>query len=311
MIVLVKKAVTHIAATETLASDDPLSQPYHDHLRQLEQAALAHQNTFHRLQEILSTQQISHLSITLSENWNHEIAAKLKATSSRVLYISLGGDGTFLQVAAAIDSPETAAVLGLRSTAYSVGSLCSSSESDLETIVMHYKGGGFQVKYAPRVMAKITSLHDGSVSLTPPAFNDLLYTHSHPGSAVRYILSYGDVTEKHTSSGLWVYTHQGASAGAGAAGATEAISTDQFGFVVREPYGAFSWQNHWPKKIHRNVKLSSGSFACARSATQSLAMVNLSSGANLVLDGRACLPLKSGDKVEFLAGPDLALYQFC
>ena len=309
MIVLVKKATGHVPATETLDGNDPLSQPYQHHLRQLKQAALDHQTAFHRLQEILSDQQISHLSITLSENWSYEIAAKLKATNYPVLYISLGGDGTFLQVAAAVGSPEAAAVLGLRSTAYSVGSLCSSSESDIETIAMHYKSGSFQVRYAPRVMAKITSLHDGTESFTPPAFNDLLYTHSHPGSAVRYILNYGDVIEKHTSSGLWVYTHQGASAGAGAAGAAT-IGTDQFGFVVREPYGAFRWQNSWPKKIDRNVKLCSGRFACDASTT-SLAMVNLSSGANLVLDGRTCVPLKSGDKVEFVAGPDLALYDFC
>jgi len=150
------------------------------------------------------------------------------------LMITLGGDGTLLAASHRVQSPKITLV-GIRSSGTSVGYLCAGGVDAIDQILKDAKTQSLNVLESSRLKAEITPADGGPVRFTPPALNDFLYSNSNPAATTRYRLTLGDRSEVHKSSGLWVSTALGSSAGIFAAGGVMMPKNEKkFQFVVRE-----------------------------------------------------------------------------
>ncbi len=148
------------------------------------------------------------------------------------LVVTVGGDGTMLDVSHRVS---TTPVLGVNSDrARSVGYFCATDAGGLRDALVAWQAG----------VARVVSLHrlqlhiDGQPFPTP-CINDLLVTSANPGMMSRYVISAGGRSEKHASSGVWVSTAAGSTAGIRSAGGTVLpLEGDLIQYLVREPFAA-------------------------------------------------------------------------
>lgn len=311
----------YVMSEEAMAADhqapDAVAQMYWAHRQRARAASHSHRDGYVQLLARLDQKGVSYECRSLDR-----VAEPSEQTSSGQhdqppLWISFGGDGTFLRVAAAIHDPE-AMVLGMKSTPCSVGALCAAHSENIDQMLTHYLQGTFRRHVISRLSGRIISMHDGSVRQTPPAVNDLLFTHAQAGSAVRYMWLWNEQAHKHISSGVWFYTALGASAAAAAAGAATlpAAAPELTGFVVRELYGSLAWTGGgWSETLTRGTELQQGVFAAPEDGSGALVpevgpvLVNLSHQAQLVIDGRHSIPLSQGDRVSFVRGHPLTMFE--
>lgn len=70
-----------------------------------------------------------------------------------------------------------------------------------------------------------------------PCMNDLLVTNSNPAMMSRYVITSGERSETHASSGVWISTPAGSTAGIRSAGGTVMpLQGALMQYLVREPY---------------------------------------------------------------------------
>lgn len=155
---------------------------------------------------------------------------ELRSADGFDLVVVVGGDGTFLAASHAIGEQP---VLGVNSDPES--SLALFSCCDRRTF-----GDAFDAARAgrlPRTFLNRMRVAIGGRPLPFPATNDVLYTHRNPACMTRYTLEVNGCRESQTSSGLWVCTAGGSTAGSmSAGGAIMPIRSREIGYVVREPY---------------------------------------------------------------------------
>lgn len=154
------------------------------------------------------------------------------------LLLSVGGDGTFLELARyALDTP----VLGVnsdpeRSTAFFCAANRSTIQSHLEALLA---GNVHEVRLA-RLQVTIND------RLLPYyALNDLLIAHANPAAMTSYTLRLGTVSEPQRSSGLWIATAAGSTAAIRAAGGRVLpLRSRRLQYLVREPYSGDGCRYH-------------------------------------------------------------------
>lgn len=321
MITLIhKQMMREDAVAVSREPSDAVAQMYWSHRQLAQEVSRSHRDGYTQLLARLDQKGVPYVSRSLDSGLCAGSSEQSAGRSSRLppLWISFGGDGTFLQVAAAIHDAE-AMVLGMKSTPCSVGALCVAHTENIDQMLTHYLEGTFRRRRISRLSGRITSLHDGSVRQTPPAVNDLLFTHSQAGSAVRYMWVWNEQAHKHISSGIWIYTALGAAAAAAAAGATglESTAADEHitGFVIRELYGSLPWdEGGWSEALTRGTKTHQGVFVADEytpgvpAPAAGPILVNLSHQAQLVVDGRHSIPLSQGDRISFVRGQQLSLF---
>ncbi len=164
-------------------------------------------------------------------------------------------------------------------------------------MVKSIQSGQFQVLEASRLIADIYGVEgEGPVRSTPPALNDFLYSNANPAATTRYRLSLGDRQEEHKSSGMWLSTALGSTAGIYAAGGVMQPKTDtNFQYVVRELYRA-------PGK---NFYLVKGFFDPDR---KTVTIENRCERAILAADGNhGMCELVWGDKIVFRRAPPIRI----
>jgi NAD+ kinase len=151
------------------------------------------------------------------------------ATGYDVL-LSVGGDGTFLEVSRyAVDVP----VLGVnsdpqRSTAF----FCAADRLHIQGRLEELLAGVLPEVRLTRLQA---SLND--TPLPYYALNDLLVAHVNPAAVAAYTLHLGDTSEPQKSSGVWIATAAGSTAAIRAAGGRiMPLRSRQLQYLVREPY---------------------------------------------------------------------------
>jgi NAD+ kinase len=146
------------------------------------------------------------------------------------LVISIGGDGTFL---AASHQVGHGVILGVNSSPEaSVGFFCACTGERFEATLARALAGTLPVTPLSRLETRINGK-----SLAQLALNDVLITHKNPGATSRYALRVGRIEELQRSSGLWISTPAGSTAGIRAAGGTVLpLRSDRIQFVVRELY---------------------------------------------------------------------------
>jgi NAD+ kinase len=148
------------------------------------------------------------------------------------LLLSVGGDGTFLEVARYVhDLP----VLGVNSDPErSTAVFCAARGSTIRTCLEALLAGQVHEVRLTRLQATINDR-----PLPYYALNDLLVAHANPAAMTSYILRIGAHSEPQRSSGLWIATAAGSTAAIRAAGGRILpLRSRQLQYLVREPYSA-------------------------------------------------------------------------
>ena len=199
------------------------------------------------------------------------------------LVISLGGDGTFFATARYLqDTP----IFGINSDpANSLGLWTCADRTTFREPLERALAGKLKASRIHRMLIAINGK-----PVREQAFNDVLIAHKNPAAMTRYRLAIGSAAEDQRSSGVWISTAAGSTAGIRSAGGRRMpIASKRLQYLVREPYT-------WPQRRYR---LQRG-FA-SRLALQALT-VNL----GLWIDGsRVRYDLRLGDRVELQIGPPL------
>jgi NAD+ kinase len=173
---------------------------------QVEDAAREQERTLEVLLETLAHWDVT--PITLSAE-DLDARARRAITGAR-LVISVGGDGTLL---AASHWVTGGALLGVNSAPRSsVGYLTLTRRASLPRILARIGSGDL----VPQQVARLEIELEGKI--LPPALNDVLVAHEQPAATSRYRLRLGRRAEDHRSSGLWVSTAAGSTAGIRSAG---------------------------------------------------------------------------------------------
>ncbi len=127
------------------------------------------------------------------------------------LVLSLGGDGTFLDAAR---FTRKKMILGVNSdTRHSVGRFCSTDSKHFEKALQSLLDGRFRVEAVRRMKLKL----NGAV-YRHPVLNDILVSHACPAGMSHYAVELAGQAEQQRSSGVWVSTAAGSTAGSKSAG---------------------------------------------------------------------------------------------
>jgi NAD+ kinase len=127
------------------------------------------------------------------------------------LVVTIGGDGTLL---AASHHVTTGAVLAVNSApGDSIGHFCAARRATFAGMLRQILDG----RMRPAELARLALRLDGGL-LPEPALNDVLVAHPVPAATTRYRLVVGRRLEEHRSSGLWISTAAGSTAGIRSAG---------------------------------------------------------------------------------------------
>jgi NAD+ kinase len=127
------------------------------------------------------------------------------------LVVSIGGDGTLL---AASHHVTTGAVLAVNSApGDSIGHFCAARRATVASMLREI----LKARIRPTELTRLALRLDGRL-LPEPALNDVLVAHPIPAATTRYSLEVGGRAEEHRSSGLWVSTAAGSTAGMRSAG---------------------------------------------------------------------------------------------
>lgn len=158
------------------------------------------------------------------------LAAEHRLLARADLVVTVGGDGTVLAASHYVTS---GVLLGVNSApADSIGHFCTARRSDIGQCLDDVLAG-------KRPAARLTRLRlalDGR-PVREPALNDLLFAHACPAATTRYVLTVGGDTEEHRSSGIWVATAAGSTAGIHSAGGRVLpLGSRRFQYLVRELY---------------------------------------------------------------------------
>jgi NAD+ kinase len=194
---------------------------------QVEDAAREQERTLEVLLESLARLGVTPLTVSVDAI----DAAARRALSRARLVISVGGDGTLL---AASHWVTGAGLLGVNSAPRSsVGYLTLVRRMTLARTLAQIASGDL----LPQPVCRLEVELEGRV--LPPALNDILIAHEQPAATSRYRLRLGRRAEDHRSSGLWVSTAAGSTAGIRSAGGQPMpLNVRRLQFRARELYRA-------------------------------------------------------------------------
>ena len=202
------------------------------------------------------------------------------------LVITVGGDGTMLDVSHRVtDTP----VLAFNSDPErSVGYFCATEATRASEIVRDFAEGRAESKRLCRIGLVVDGL-----AYRYPCMNDLLVTNQNPAMMSRYVFSAGQRTETHASSGLWISTPAGSTAGIRSAGGTVMpLEGSLIQYLVREPYTAGAAR--YP--LLRGV----------REIEEGLMLRSLMDGGMIYVDGPYIqIPFRLGAELKLHRGPSI------
>ena len=173
---------------------------------------------------------VCHALDALNVSYDRLYRGDLKPITDYDLILSVGGDGTLLEVARYVgDLP----VLGVnsdpsRSTAF----LCAADRSSIASCLDALLAGN--MPHVSLARMQITLNH----TLLPfYALNDILIAHSNPAAMASYILCVDGISETQRSSGIWIATAAGSTAAIRSAGGhVMPLRSQKRQYRVREAY---------------------------------------------------------------------------
>jgi NAD+ kinase len=173
---------------------------------------------------------LSKKRVTFDILWRGSLARRYRYN----LIVVVGGDGTFF---AASHYVKETPMLGINSDPSSSLSLfsCCDRKSFREKLDRAIEG------MLPGTNLNRMEIAINKKTLPTLAFNDVLFTHRNPAAMSRYTLAVDGKKESQRSSGIWISTASGSTAGIRAAGGKRmAITSKRLQYRVREPY---TWPN--------------------------------------------------------------------
>jgi NAD+ kinase len=192
---------------------------------QVENAAREQERTLDTLQEALARLGVTPATVSVDA-----INARARhALAGARLVISVGGDGTLLTASHWVTG---AALLGVNSAPRSsVGYLTLTRRAILARDLARIARGTLLPQVVDRIEVEIEGRR------LPPALNDVLIAHEQPAATSRYHLRLGRRGEDQRSSGLWVATAAGSTAGIRSAGGEPMpLAARRLQFRARELY---------------------------------------------------------------------------
>lgn len=146
------------------------------------------------------------------------------------LVVCVGGDGTVLDVSHRVVDVPILAVNG--DPDRSVGYFCATDAFGLGRVLAEWVADEASVSVLRRIVLDI----DGA-RLPFPCMNDILVANRNPAMMSRYVLTAGRREEQQASSGLWISTPAGSTAGIRSAGGTVMpLEGALVQYLVREPF---------------------------------------------------------------------------
>jgi NAD+ kinase len=147
------------------------------------------------------------------------------------LVVTVGGDGTLLWNSHSVGA-NTKMVAINSAPKTSVGYFCAGERENVEETLTAAVKGSLRATRLSRMQVDI----DGEV-VSRRVLNDILFSHSCPAAASKYVLRVGDVEESQLSSGMWAGPAAGSTAAQRSAGGRVLpIGSRKLQWIVREPY---------------------------------------------------------------------------
>jgi NAD+ kinase len=206
------------------------------------------------------------------------------------LVISIGGDGTVLDIARFLDGTPVLAVNSSPSSSY--GHFTCVTADALAGMLAQIQ----QDEVQPVELARIHLIIDGKRHIQP-VLNDVLIGDTVPSTTSRYVIRIGDDEEDQKSSGVWVSTAAGSTGAMLSAGGRQMdIGDRRLQYKVREPCLQGLPAQHW--------KLLGGV------VDGPVTLVSRMIRGGAFLDGRrVAVPLRFGSRVDIDPGaPPLRIY---
>lgn len=145
------------------------------------------------------------------------------------LIVSIGGDGTVLDVARWVDHTPVLAVNSSPSTSFGHFTCCTADT--LDDVLERLQDDVLE----PTLLSRIRLVIDGAVH-PQPVLNDVLVADTVPSATSRYVLQVGDQEEDQKSSGVWMSTAAGSTGAMQSAGGEPMEVRDtRLQYRVREP----------------------------------------------------------------------------
>jgi NAD+ kinase len=171
--------------------------------------------------------------------WDYDVVSSQAFTgpNGHDVVITLGGDGMVLHA-----SHQTIGVplLGINSDPErSIGYFCATGGEGALAVLEAFGQERLETFRLHRLKIEL----DGTTA-GPPALNDVLVANANPGETSRYSLVAGSRVERQKSSGIWISTPAGSTAGIRSAGGVVLpLHGAQLQYLVREP--VFSKNDHY------------------------------------------------------------------
>jgi NAD+ kinase len=194
--------------------------------RRLIRADAEHQRTLEAVRQALTRRRISFAEAFLSK-----LNARFKRQLATAdLVITIGGDGTVLGASHYV---RRGLLLGVNSApGDSVGHFCSVTRADFAARLDAILSSSWK----PVTLARLAVLLDGQ-PLPELALNDVLIAHASPAATTRYLIQLGQREEEQRSSGIWIATAAGSTAGIHSAGGrVMPLRSARLQYLVRELY---------------------------------------------------------------------------
>ena len=242
-------------------------KPAHPSITKLRAAHRSHLQTIRLVKKILREEGVP---------FDIETGAIRKNVGRYDLLITVGGDGTFLRTSH-VSSRHF--MLGINSCpGMSVGALCSVVPWEFRKKIRQIARGKWRIRELNRLQIRVNGR-----PLKALALNDILFSSHFPAGTSRYVLRIGAREEDQKSSGMWIATATGSTAGIYAAGGKKLpLLSRNIQYFVREPYG----RNRY--RLNKGI-LKPGA---------KIGLVNMSQNAVLYVDGmQAIYPIRFGDRM--------------
>jgi NAD+ kinase len=192
---------------------------------------IKHADAEHRLTRETVVNTIRNRGLRVAEYSLIELDAAARRHLSRAdLVITIGGDGTVLGTSHYVTM---GTMLGVNSApGDSIGFFCTANRLNFETVLDKILSG----RRRPIALARLAIRLNGKL-VPEPALNDVLIVHSCPAATTRYLIGTDDLLEEHRSSGIWISTPIGSTAGIRSAGGkVMPLGSRRLQYLVRELY---------------------------------------------------------------------------
>ncbi|HKX13059.1 MAG TPA: hypothetical protein VJP40_07895 [bacterium] len=203
----------------------------------------------------------------------------LKKVGNYDLVVTVGGDGTFLDLSHYLDNQ---VLLGVNSAPIdSTGALCRARVENFLSILIDLISGKRKPKKIPRLKVKI----EGKV-LPHPVLNEVLFANQSSAGTARYMIIAGGRREEQKSSGVWIAAPTGSTAAIRSAGGKPMpLEKAALQYAVRELF----------PDTGRNFKIRQGILPKGKSL---IIYTKMRQGALFIDGNKISVPLSFGDKVE-------------